>query len=135
MEPKAKLAMVRASLEPGQSVSVMARNNDINAGQLFLQRKLYQYGGSVAVSADEAVVPASQLSDALKQIRELQRMQGKKAMEAEILKGSWRPQGGENGLRILPCGRGTTSEAVSEFLCVARSQLTVRIKQSVSPKV
>ena len=39
-----------------------------------------------AVSAGEAVVPASELSDALKQIRELQRMLGKKTMEAEILK-------------------------------------------------
>lgn len=32
------------------------------------------------------MVPASELSDALKQIRELQRMLGKKTMEAEILK-------------------------------------------------
>ncbi|MBT1080480.1 hypothetical protein KJ045_16210 [Pseudomonas aeruginosa] len=39
-----------------------------------------------AVSAGEAVVPASELSDALRQIRELQRMLGKKTMEAEVLK-------------------------------------------------
>ena len=32
------------------------------------------------------MVPASELSDALKQIRELQRMLGNKTMEAEILK-------------------------------------------------
>jgi transposase len=35
-----KLAMVRESLEPGQSVSVVARRNGINVNQLFLWRKL-----------------------------------------------------------------------------------------------
>lgn len=38
------------------------------------------------VSAGEAVVPASELADALKQARELQRLLGKRTMEAEILK-------------------------------------------------
>jgi transposase len=70
--PEQKLAMVRESLEPGQSVSVVARRNGINANQLFQWRKLYQDG---------------------------------------------------------------SLSAVSEYLGVARSQLTVRIKQSVSPTV
>ncbi len=34
--------MVHKSLEPGQSVSVAARCNGINANQLFLWSKLYQ---------------------------------------------------------------------------------------------
>lgn len=78
--------MVRESLEPGQSVSVVARRNGINANQLFLWRKLYQDGSLSAFSAGEAVVPASELTDALKHIRELQRMLGKKTMEAEVLR-------------------------------------------------
>ncbi len=78
--------MVRESLEPGQSVSVVARRNGINPNQLFHWRKLYQDGCLSAVSAGEAVVPASELADAMKQIRELQRMLGKKTMEAEVLK-------------------------------------------------
>jgi transposase len=57
-----KLVMVRESLEPGQSVAVVARRNSINA------------------------VPASELTDAVKQSRELQRMLGKKTMEAEVFK-------------------------------------------------
>ncbi|ENA37368.1 hypothetical protein HMPREF1487_04285 [Pseudomonas sp. HPB0071] len=81
-----KLAIVRESLEPGQSVSVVTRRNGINANQLFLWRKLYQDRSLSAVSAGEAVVPASELSDALKQICELQRMLGKKTMEAKVLK-------------------------------------------------
>ena len=39
-----------------------------------------------AVSAGEEVFPASEPSDALKQIRELQRLLGKKTVEVEILK-------------------------------------------------
>ncbi|WP_420848550.1 MULTISPECIES: IS3 family transposase [Pseudomonas] len=134
--PEQKLAMVRESLEPGQSVSVVARRNGINANQLFLWRKLYQDGSLSAVSAGEAVVPASELSDALKQIRELQRMLGKKTMEAEILKEAVeiaRSRKLDCALTLVAGGRPV--KLVSECLGVARSQLTVRIKQSVSPKI
>ncbi|MCF5780348.1 IS3 family transposase, partial [Pseudomonas poae] len=134
--PEQKLAMVRESLEPGQSVSVVARRNGINANQLFLWRKLYQDGSLSAVSAGEAVVPASELSDALKQIRELQRMLGKKTMEAEILKEAVeiaRSRKLDCALTFVAGGRPV--KLVSECLGVARSQLTVRIKQSVSLKV
>nr|WP_156786186.1 IS3 family transposase [Pseudomonas poae] len=134
--PEQKLAMVRESLEPGQSVSLVARRNGINANQLFLWRKLYQDGSLSAVSAGEAVVPASELSDALKQIRELQRMLGKKTMEAEILKEAVeiaRSRKLDCALTLVAGGRPV--KLVSECLGVARSQLTVRIKQSVSLKV
>ncbi|NWD09776.1 IS3 family transposase [Pseudomonas gingeri] len=133
--PEQKLAMVRESLEPGQSVSVVARRHGINANQLFLWRKLYQDGSLSAVSAGEAVVPASELSDALKQIRELQRMLGKKTMEAEILKEAVeiaRSRKLDCALTLVAGGRPV--KLVSECLGVARSQLTVRIKQSVSTK-
>ncbi|OXT66348.1 transposase, partial [Pseudomonas aeruginosa] len=53
--PEQKLAMVRESLEPGHSVSVVARRNGVNANQLFHWRKLYQDGSLSAVSAGEAV--------------------------------------------------------------------------------
>lgn len=78
--------MMRESLESGQSVSVVARRNSINPIQLIHGRTLYQDGSLSAVSAGEAVVPASELADALQKIRKLQRMQGKKTMGAEILK-------------------------------------------------
>lgn len=68
--------MVRESLEPEQSVFVVTRRNGAN--QLFLWCKPYPDGSLSAVSSAEAGVPASELSDALKQIRELQRMLGKK---------------------------------------------------------
>jgi transposase len=42
--------------------------------------------GSTLVHAGESVVPASELAAARAQIAQLQRMLGKKTMEAEILK-------------------------------------------------
>ncbi len=81
-----KLAMVRESFELGKSVSMVARQHGVNPNQLFHLRKLYQDESLSAVKAGEEVVPASELADALKQIRELQRMLGKKTMENEILR-------------------------------------------------
>ena len=81
-----KLAMVRESFEPGKTVSMVPRQHGVNPNQLFHWRKLFQDGSLSAVSAGEEVVPASELSDALKQIKELQRLLGKKTMENEILR-------------------------------------------------
>lgn len=81
-----KLAMVQLSFEPDYSVSLVARQHGVNANQLFMWRKQYQQGELTPVAAGESTVPAAQLADAMRQIRELQRLLGKKTMEAEILK-------------------------------------------------
>lgn len=81
-----KLAIVRETFEPGRSVSTVARQHDVHANQVFKWRKLYQEGSLAAVRTGESVVPASELAEAMKQIRDLQRMLGKKTMENEILK-------------------------------------------------
>ena len=81
-----KLVIVRETFEPGRSVSTIARQHDVHANQVFKWRKLYQEGSLAAVRTGESVVPASELAEAMKQIRDLQRMLGKKTMENEILK-------------------------------------------------
>ena len=81
-----KAALVRETYEPGMNVSLVARKHGISASQLFNWRKLDREGGLVAVNAGESVVPASELAAARAQIAQLQRMLGKKTMEAEILK-------------------------------------------------
>ena len=81
-----KAALVRETYEPGMSVSLVARKHGVGASQLFGWRKLEREGGLTAVSAGESVVPASELAAARAQIAQLQRMLGKKTMEAEILK-------------------------------------------------
>lgn len=81
-----KAALVRETYEPGMSVSLVARKHGLSASQLFNWRKLDREGALVAVHAGESVVPASELAAARAQIAQLQRMLGKKTMEAEILK-------------------------------------------------
>lgn len=81
-----KAALVRETYEPGMSVSLVARKHGVGASQLFSWRKLEREGGLTAVNAGESVVPASELAAARAQIAQLQRMLGKKTMEAEILK-------------------------------------------------
>lgn len=84
--PQEKAALVRQTYEPGMSVSLVARQNGVAASLLFNWRKLDREGALTAVSAGESVVPASELASARAQITQLQRMLGKKTMEAEILK-------------------------------------------------
>jgi len=81
-----KAALVKETYEPGMSVSLVARKSGISASQPFNCRKLEQEGALVAVHSGESVVPASELAAARAQIAQLQRMLGKKTMEAEILR-------------------------------------------------
>lgn len=68
------------------TVSHVARLYGIQPSQLFKWKRQYQEGSLTAVATGEEVVPASELAAAFKQVRELQRLLGKKTMEVEILK-------------------------------------------------
>ena len=72
--------------QPGNSVSSVARRLGVNPNQLFRWRKLQREGALVAVGADEGVVPVSEVKQLKARVRELERLLGKKTMEAEILK-------------------------------------------------
>lgn len=81
-----KIAMVAETYEPGTTVSLVARRHGIAPNQLFQWRKLAGQGALTATGAGEEVVPASEYRAQQQQIRELQRLLGKKTLEAEILK-------------------------------------------------
>jgi transposase len=81
-----KQALVRRTYEPGMSVSLVARQENVSAGLLFQWRKLERQGALTAVASGEAVVPASELAAARTEIAKLQRVLGKKTLENEILK-------------------------------------------------
>ena len=81
-----KIAIVQQSFEPGMTVSLVARQHGVAASQLFLWRKQYQERSLTAVAAGEQVVPASELAAAMKQIKELQRLLGKKRWKMNSLK-------------------------------------------------
>lgn len=71
--PAEKEALVRRTYEPGMSVSLVARQEGVAASLLFQWRKLERQGALTAVSAGEAVVPASELAAARAEIAKLQR--------------------------------------------------------------
>ncbi len=81
-----KVRLVEETFLPGQSVSLVARRHAISANQLFTWRRLMARGAFTAAGAGEEVVPASELRAAQQQIRELQRLLGKKTLETEILR-------------------------------------------------
>jgi len=81
-----KLDLVKRSLEPGKTVSFVAREAGVAASQLFQWRKAYVEGGLVAVGSNEQVVPASELQEAVKRIKLLEAALGRKTLENEILK-------------------------------------------------
>ncbi|WP_244117863.1 transposase [Burkholderia gladioli] len=125
-----KLAIVRETFEPGATVSGVARRHQVNANQVFAWRKLYQDGSLSAVSAGEQVVPASDLAEAMKQIRELQRLLGKKTMELEILREAveyGRAKKFDCALTIAAGGRPL--KTVCEVLGVSRANLAVKSKR------
>lgn len=68
------------------TVSLVARQHGINPNRLFHWRKLERIGALTAIGAGETVVPAAELEAARRQIRELQRLLGKKTLETEILR-------------------------------------------------
>jgi transposase len=84
--PQEKLEWVRKTMEPGMSVSLVARQAGITASQLFQWRKAYTEGSLVAVGANEPVVPASELQEAMKRIKQLEAALGRKTLENDILK-------------------------------------------------
>lgn len=84
--PEEKRAILEEAELPGNSLSAVARKYGVIANQLFHWRKLMREGALVAVGADEHVVPASEAKQLKARIRELERLLGKKTMEAEILR-------------------------------------------------
>ena len=84
--PEQKLEIVKQTNEPGSSVSMVARQFGITAAQLFQWRKAYLQGSRMAVGANETVVPASELQEAMRRIKQLEGALGRKTLENEILK-------------------------------------------------
>ncbi|WP_201265015.1 IS3-like element IS2 family transposase [Escherichia coli] len=126
-----KIAIVQQSFEPGMTVSLVARQHGVAASQLFLWRKQYQEGSLTAVAAGEQVVPASELAAAMKQIKELQRLLGKKTMENELLKEAVEYGRGKkvDSARAL-IARGWGVSLVSRCLRVSRAQLYVILRRT-----
>ena len=81
-----KIAIVAETYEPGVTVSLVARRHGVAPNQVFSWRRLAAQGALTAAGSEEEVVPASDYRALQSQLRDMQRLLGKKTMEAEILK-------------------------------------------------
>ena len=81
-----KTRIVQETYAPGMSVSLVARQHGAAPNQVFTWRRLYAEGALSAIGAGEEVVPASEYRALHYQVRELQRLLGKKTLENEILR-------------------------------------------------
>ena len=81
-----KLAIVAESMQPGMSISYVARQHGLSPSMVFRWRRLMSEGGREAVRADDEVVPVAEARRLEERVRDLERLLGRKTMEVEILK-------------------------------------------------
>ncbi len=104
------MRIIEETFEPGATVSEVARRHEVAPNQLFTWRRLAAQGALTAAGAGEEVVPASEYRAAQQQIRELQRLLGKKTMENEILREAVALAKSKNGSRARPGGPRTVPD-------------------------
>ena len=119
-----KAAIVQETYAPGMSVSLVARRHGIAPNQLFRWRRLYAEGALSAVGAGEEVVPASEYRALQSQVRELQRLLGKKTLDNEMLREVWD--------QAQPEKRNTKPAASSPRLKTAASAAAVSVSGNVN---
>lgn len=84
--PEEKVRLLAEAEAPGSSTSLVARKYGLSASLLFRWRQHRDSGSLSGLKAGEAVVPESEAQQLKAQIRQLQRMLGKKTQEVEILR-------------------------------------------------
>ncbi|MCV3739512.1 IS3 family transposase [Rhizobium sp. TRM96647] len=130
-----KLAIIQETYEADATVSLVARRHGIQPNQLFAWRRLASQGALTATAAEEEVVPASEYRALQAQVKELQRLLGKKTMESEILKEALEIAGGPKKTDValdLSSEGNFGMKAVCETLGVARSNIAARATGSLS---
>src|SRR5262249_38816167 len=73
-----KVRIVEETFEPGMTVSLVARRHGVAPNQLFTWRRLVVEGALTAAGSGEQVVPASDYRALQSQVRELQRLLGRR---------------------------------------------------------
>jgi len=133
-----KVRLVEEAMQPGMSVSFVARQTGISPSQLFAWKRRMLEGGHAAVQADEDVVGAPRIRDLEKRVRDLERLLGRKTMENEILKEALdvaRPKKADIALAVLERSDGRFPvSAVARTLDVARSHINERRGRTPTPR-
>src|SRR5262249_29493065 len=132
-----KVRMVEETFEPGMTVSLVARRHGVAANQLFTWRRLVAQGSLTAAGSGEEVVPASDYRALQSQVRELQRLLGKKTLEAEILKeGSNTPRDQKNAAAAAVAAEGRFAmKTVAEVIGISHSNLADRLQERCKKRI
>lgn len=101
-----KVRLVEETMQPGMSVSLVARQAGISPSMLFNWRRRMLEGGFEAVQADEPVVGQTHVRDLEKRVRELERLLGRKTLEVEILKEALDATRAKKPMSLLPSWQG-----------------------------
>lgn len=101
-----KLAVVAETMQPGLSISYVARRHGLSPSLVFRWRRLMTEGGQEAVRADDDVVPAADALRLEERVRELERQLGRKTLEVEILKEALDLARTKKRSRCRACRRG-----------------------------
>ena len=111
--PQEKITIIQQTMEPGMTVSHVARLHGINAHQIFKWRRQYEDGSLTAVASGEEVVPASELAAGpISKSASFSVFRAKRQWKRRSSKRPWSSVGQKNGLRTRPCCPGTTSAGV-----------------------
>jgi transposase len=122
-----KARIVQETYAPGMSVSLVARQHGVAPNQVFKWRQLYADGALSAVGAGEEVVAASEYRALQHQVRELQRLLGKKTLENEVLRDALELMQPKTAVAVPLARSGRhTVKTVADTLGVARSNLAVQ---------
>lgn len=81
-----KKRIVEESLKPGASVSIVARNNDVNPSLLVKWRKQFTTGALMGIKTKEELVPISELKKLRQENRRLERLLGRQTAYVEVLR-------------------------------------------------
>ncbi|CAI0965488.1 IS2 repressor TnpA [Serratia quinivorans] len=84
--PEENARFVALAMQPGYTVSLVARQYGITPSLLFKWKRLMSEGGKSAIAAGDEVVSASEVKALEKKVKQLEQMLGYKTMEAEILR-------------------------------------------------
>jgi transposase len=72
-------------MQPGMTVSAVARLHGVSPSLLFKWRQLMSEVGRTAVRADEDVVGSSRVRELEARVRDLERLLGRKTLEVDVL--------------------------------------------------
>jgi transposase len=81
-----KMAVVQEAMQPGMTISYVARRHGISPSLIFGWRRRMSEGGKEAIRADDEVVAKAEILALQRRVRELERVLGKKTLENEILR-------------------------------------------------